>query len=88
MKDIIFEIIKENIFIRIVDGKPIDYIKGGDDAAKKIIIHIMEFIQWLHDNTDDTRDIDNDSLWWVIPLEYYIPIEEVYQYWLTNIKNK
>ena len=47
-----------------------------------------EFIEWLHDNTDDTRDWDDDEYWWLIPAEDYLPIEEILQYWKTQIRDK
>ncbi len=46
----------------------------------------MEFIEWLRDNTDDTR-VEDESLWWIIPLEDYVPIKEAWNYWLKN-RNK
>jgi len=46
-----------------------------------------EFVEWLHDNTDDTR-VEDSNLWWVIPLEDYLPLDELYLYWQNNIKDK
>jgi hypothetical protein len=55
-------------------------------AAKEITEHIFEFIEWLHDNTDDTRNPHDYKLWWLIPYENYISIEEVYQCWIREVK--
>ena len=42
------------------------------------------FIEWLHDETDDTRDVD-DSLWWSITFEDYVTIEKLYNHWFNKI---
>jgi hypothetical protein len=55
------------------------------DVAKEITSMVMEFVEWMHDNTDDTR-VENDKLWWVIPMESYNYIEDVFEYWFNNIK--
>jgi hypothetical protein len=55
-----------------------------EDTAKEITSMVMEFIEWMHDNTDDTR-VKNDKLWWVIPMESYVYIENVFEYWIKNI---
>lgn len=43
-----------------------------------------EFVEWLHDNTDDTRDMDNYKLWWVNIIGDYFTLDEIFKYWKTN----
>jgi len=74
----------EKEILRILDdnGYDTDYSEAID-AAEDIAANMREFIKWLHDNTDDTREFD-DALWWCIPLEAYCTIDDIYQHWLTN----
>ena len=61
-------------------------------TAKEITSHVMEFIEWLMWNDDEKftqgcikdekglRAVDDDNNEWTL--------DELYQYWLNNIKNK
>jgi hypothetical protein len=55
-----------------------------DEVADELNSMVMEFIIWLHDNSDDTSE--DDKLWWIIPLEAYVNTEIAFEYWKTNIK--
>lgn len=56
-------------------------------TTKELTPIVMKFINWLHDNTDDTR-VEDDSLWWIIPLEDFISIKDAYSYWLKISSNE
>jgi hypothetical protein len=58
-------------------------------AAKEITEHIMEFIEWIGEN-EFYRNKGKDGQW-IFKSEPYIvwkTDEELYQYWLTNIKEE
>ena len=84
MEKHIYEIVYCGISVEQYDKEFIDDVTS---VAKKITTNMTKFIGWMHDNTDDTMEEDN-SLWWVIPLEEYVSIETMYKYWMTNIKHK
>lgn len=57
-------------------------------AAKLITEHVMKFIEWAN-----TADVQYDLGRWPIVGENdnefsRLTTEELYQYWLTNVKNK
>ena len=72
---------EEKILNIILDGRS----DSALNVVKKITAHVFEFIGWLHYGTDDTWEIGEEDLWWVKDLGESLPIEEVYQYWLTKI---
>ena len=48
--------------------------------------HVFEFIEWMHDNTDDTRMVTSKKAykkWWCTPLRGWFTVEQLYEYWLT-----
>ena len=51
-------------------------------AAKEITEHVMEFIEWLRLNCDT-----GNGYWDIGDLTDYYDAD-IYQYWLTNIKDK
>lgn len=65
------------------------YAGGGtDDAAKDTATHVTEFIEFTHDR--ECPFILTDDGWQKVGEEgfAYFTINEVYQYWRDNIKEK
>ena len=55
-------------------------------TAREVTTHVFEFIEWLHDNTDDTRMVTSKKAykkWWCTPLRGWFTVEQLYEYWLT-----
>ena len=60
--------------------------KHEELCAAEITAHAFKFIEWLHDNTDDTRMITSKKAykkWWCTPLRGWFTVEQLYEYWLT-----
>lgn len=78
MEEQILSIIEDSVFAP--EGENIQRV-----AAKEITSHIMEFIEWIRQYCyfDDYGDLMiNDN---TLP-EVSLPTEELYQYWLNNVK--
>jgi hypothetical protein len=90
MKEQILKIIEEDI--KQIGwseyGNPL--YNGFQHKAKEITSHIMKFIEWLTDFSN--HEIDRVGTGWRIltAKEYFKErnIEEVYQYWLTEINKE
>ena len=94
LKEEVKEIIENNLKLTLTshNGPVIKAItdKGLDEITALINDNYYDkkFVEWLHDNTDDTRDPYNYEYWWLIPAEDYLPIDEIFQYWKTEINDK
>ncbi len=71
-----------------------DYMAGIDgvpETAKEITSHVMEFIEWLQLGLHSFGRIEHiEELLYVNfkeGSEHKYTLDQVYQYWLTNIKN-
>ena len=67
---------------------PYDSYINKYTVSSKIAAHALAFIEWLHDNTDDTRRVTSKKAykkWWCIPLRGWFTINQLYDYWLTKI---
>jgi hypothetical protein len=54
-------------------------------VAKEIAGHFKEFIKWK----DFWSDYDNhDTTYYLDSIDKYLTLDELYQYWLTNIYKK
>jgi hypothetical protein len=83
---------KEKI-IEILKGNTPDFPNLNKDSAQKITTHIFEFITWKdYGNSVSTgRDIFTNEIVYHIPDESQISelcftLEELYQYWLKEVK--
>ena len=64
-------------------GNPI--YNGFQHKAKEIADHFKEFIKWK----DFWADYDNhDTTYYLDSIDKYLTLDELYQYWLTNIYKK
>ena len=78
MKEQILKILKKNYY-------PLGELDDDEQCAEEITSHVFEFIEWLHENTDDTRDYECSDRWWVNTLGEWLPINEVYDYYFKTI---
>jgi hypothetical protein len=90
MKEQILKIIDE-LKVILTGEYPFNVeIDSKKKAAEEITSHIMKFIEWLTDFSN--HEIDRVGTGWRIltAKEYFKErnIEEVYQYWLTEINKE
>ena len=84
MKEKILEIIQDKVELSLSGNYKSVYIDGADNAAKEIASHIMEFIEWIGENNT------KEPKWRAFLLDLLgtksYTTEELYQYWLNNVK--
>jgi len=59
------------------------------DVVEEIHEYYMEFIDWMKENCDTiniSETYDPKWFWEIRDIRFGITTEEVYQYWLNNIK--
>jgi hypothetical protein len=90
MEEQIFNIMLKWINVPYVKGK--DYptgIQGMGPSAQEITSHVMEFMRWIKMNCNlGYAKINSipEACWHIRDTTYYLEDEEIYQYWLKNIK--
>jgi hypothetical protein len=84
-----------NSKIDLVGEYPYRLEINTDHAAKEITAHVFEFIEWVHNYCDETKygwycfyidENTNDDFDYSKGFRYFGTNEELYQYWLTEVK--
>jgi hypothetical protein len=84
MEEQILKIITENG--QSEDDNDALVIKYPPDLAKEITSHVMEFAKWGVENT--VRLYWRDELYQILETNISVKsIDELYQYWLTEVKH-
>lgn len=88
MEEKIKEIMYDKIELSLSGNYKSVYIDGIDNTSKEITDHVFEFIEWF-----TGKDSPVSVLYGLQPERFAshdkdYTIEELYQYWLTRVKNK
>jgi hypothetical protein len=79
MEEQIFKIIDKLFFAPTIDT---------DECAKEITAHVFEFIEWFTGESSPVSVLYGKQVERFATTDKDYTIEELYQYWLNNIKSK
>jgi hypothetical protein len=83
----------EDEILRIIFKHKENLLESTPDfnAAKEITAHVMEFMEWKDEHCEPVSNSKFKGYyhvdWLYYPNNEAVKLEDVYQYWLTNIKN-